>query len=171
MSVHEHSYRHLVNHTLESSPPVISLSPSAFAIITAVCAKVCLFMPSDLYGLGDPLGEVSLKASRSCLASYLDADLENPCADSIAILYLHSNCLHISARPKIAWHSFGEAVRLILHMRLYDEDSYASLPLIEAEKRRHDEGFSFGCSEIGREGKSRSIKQNKYRVRSMAEAL
>ncbi|PLB44156.1 hypothetical protein P170DRAFT_479927 [Aspergillus steynii IBT 23096] len=137
MSVHELTFRRLVNQAFETLPSGASLSASAFALITAVCAKVCFFLPSDLFALGNCLGETFLKASRSCLASYSDADLENPCADSITIRYLHSNCLHISARPKVAWYVFGEAVRLIMHMRLHDEYSYLSLPSVEAAMRRN----------------------------------
>jgi hypothetical protein len=94
-------------------------------------------MPSELFPVGKSLAETFLEASRSCLADYSETDLENPCADSITIRYLHSNCLHTNARPMISWHVFGEALRLVQRMRLHDENSYLSLDPIEAEMRRN----------------------------------
>ncbi|KAK4860800.1 hypothetical protein LT330_004531 [Penicillium expansum] len=137
MSVHESSFRHSLNQAVGTSPAGVSLTDHAFTLITAVCAKVCFFMPSDLFPIGGCLAETFLEASRSCLASFTDADFENPCADSITIRYLHSNCLHTCARPMVSWNVFGEAVRLVQRMHLHDEDSYASLPAIEANKRRN----------------------------------
>jgi hypothetical protein len=137
MSVHERSFRGLLNQYFGTSPPGATLTESAFTLITAVCAKVCFFVPSDLFPAGDHLAETFLEASRSCLASYAEVDLQNPCADSITVRYLHSNCLHTCARSVLSWHVFGEAVRLVQRMRLHDEDSYASLPLIEANMRRN----------------------------------
>ncbi|KAF7549514.1 hypothetical protein G7Z17_g6334 [Cylindrodendrum hubeiense] len=136
-SVHEASFRHSLDQFFDPSPPDAPLAQSTFTLITAVCAKVCFFMPPDLFPVGNSLAETFLQASRSCLASYSDADLENPCADSITIRYLHSNCLHTCARPSVSWHVFGEAVRLVQRMRLHDEDSYALLPQIEADMRRN----------------------------------
>ncbi|KAJ5970192.1 uncharacterized protein N7479_000110, partial [Penicillium vulpinum] len=137
MSVHEPSFRHSLNQAFGTSPPGVSLTQYAFTLITALCAKVCFFVPSDLFPIGRCLADTFLEASRSCLASFTDADYENPCADSITIRYLHSNCLHTCARPMVSWNVFGEAVRLVQRMRLHDEDSYASLPTLEADKRRN----------------------------------
>ncbi|KAL6408514.1 Transcription factor [Ilyonectria robusta] len=137
MSVHEPTFRHTLNQARSSSPPGASLTESNFTLITAVCAKVCFFVPSELFPVGARLAEPFLEASRSCFSTYAEADLENPCADSITIRYLHSNCLHTCARSVISWHVYGEAVRLAQRMRLHDEDSYVSLPPIEAEMRRN----------------------------------
>ncbi|KAI9159153.1 ABC-transporter-regulating transcription factor [Paramyrothecium foliicola] len=136
MSVHEPTFRQLVSQALESSPPAGSLTRSAFTLVTAVCAKVCCFMPSDLFPQAKGLAEPFLNASRSCLASYSDIDLENPSADSITIRYLHSNCLHTCARPEVSWYVFGQAVQVAHCMRLHDKSSYDSLDPIEAEMRR-----------------------------------
>jgi hypothetical protein len=93
-------------------------------------------MPEGLFPVGKCLAKIFLDASRSCLDSYIDDDLQNPSANSITIRYLHSNCLHAYAKPEISWHVFGEAIRLVHRMRLYDECSYVSLAPIEAEMRR-----------------------------------
>ncbi|OAL50404.1 hypothetical protein IQ07DRAFT_643676 [Pyrenochaeta sp. DS3sAY3a] len=137
MSVHEARFRHLLHEALESSPPGASLTPATFTLITAVCAKVCHFIPSDMFPLGEILADTFFEASRSCFLSYADTDLENPCADSITIRYLHSNCLHTRAQPTIAWHVYGETIRLVQRMRLHSEETYASLSPVEAEMCRH----------------------------------
>ncbi|KAL2848859.1 heterokaryon incompatibility protein-domain-containing protein [Aspergillus pseudoustus] len=136
MSVHEPKFRRSLYQTLAASPHATTLTQVDFTLLTAVCAKACFFMPPDLFPIGNSLAEIFLEASRSCLAVYAETDLENPCADSITIRYLHSNCLHTNAKPMIAWHVFGEALRLVQRMRLHDENSYASLDPVEAEMRR-----------------------------------
>lgn len=107
-----------------------------FALLTAICAEVAFFLPPRFFPEGNNLGTLFLSASRNCLASYLEEDLENPNAVSVAIRYFHSNCLHHSAKSRLAWHSFGEAIRLAHVMHLHDETSYQVLPPTEAEMRR-----------------------------------
>ncbi|KAL2803031.1 hypothetical protein BJX63DRAFT_413306 [Aspergillus granulosus] len=137
MSVHEPTFRRSLGRALATSPPASTLTQVEFTLLTAVCAKVCFFIPSDIFPIGSTLADIFLDASRSCLAEYVELDLQHPSADSITIRYLHSNCLHTNARPIISWHVFGEALRLVQRMRLHDERSYAPLDPIEAEMRRH----------------------------------
>lgn len=137
MSVHEPSVRNTLNQALGTAPPGPPPTLSAFSLLTAVCAKACLFVPSNLFPVGSSLAETFLEASRSSFSSHADADLEDPCADSITIRLLHSNCLHTSAHTAVSWHVFGEAVRLVQRMRLHDEETYKSLPPIEAGMRRN----------------------------------
>ncbi|KAL1854952.1 hypothetical protein VTK73DRAFT_8633 [Phialemonium thermophilum] len=85
---------------------------------------------------GDLVADALLQASRDCLQSYLEADLEEPDVGSLAVRYLHSNCLHAAGKPKFSWHIFGEAVRLAQVMQLHDEAAYEALPALEAELRR-----------------------------------
>ena len=109
---------------------------SVFALITAVCAEAAFLLPKDLFPEGESVGDMLLAASRSCLNSYLEADLEAPSANSIAIRYFHSNCIHAAGKPKFSWHIFGEATRLAQVMQLHDESSLDGLLPIEAELRR-----------------------------------
>jgi hypothetical protein len=134
--VHETTFRNLLSRVLSDHPQGKSLTEPAFCLITAVCAKVAYFSPSDIFEDGADLAELFLNASRDSLKSYSDYDLENPDANSIIIRYLHSNCLHTSARRKLSWHVFGEAIRLTQLLRLQDESSLENLPPIEAELRR-----------------------------------
>ena len=109
---------------------------STFTLITAVCAEAAFLLPKDLFPEGEAVGEILLSASRNCLNSYLEADLEAPNANSIAIRYFHSNCIHAAGKPKYSWHIFGEATRLAQVMQLHDESSLEGLLPIEAELRR-----------------------------------
>ncbi|KAL2851386.1 hypothetical protein BJX68DRAFT_236250 [Aspergillus pseudodeflectus] len=109
---------------------------STFTLITAVCAEAAFLLPKDLFPEGEAVSEIFLKASRNCLNSYIEADLESPNASSIAIRYFHSNCIHAAGKPKYSWHIFGEATRLAQVMQLHEESSLEGLLPIEAELRR-----------------------------------
>ncbi|KAG6000268.1 hypothetical protein E4U21_005629 [Claviceps maximensis] len=109
---------------------------ATFTLITAVCAETAFMLPKELFSQGEEVADLFLQASRNCLSSYLEADLESPNADSITIRYFHSNCFHAAGKPKFSWHIFGEATRLAQVMRLYDESSLEGLPAVEAEMRR-----------------------------------
>ncbi|KFA66955.1 hypothetical protein S40285_05737 [Stachybotrys chlorohalonatus IBT 40285] len=109
---------------------------AAFTLITAVCAEAAFLLPKDIFPDGQAVADVFLQASRNCLNSYLEADLESPNANSIAIRYFHSNCVHAAGKQKYSWHIFGEATRLAQVMQLHDESSLQGLYPIEAELRR-----------------------------------
>ncbi|KAH8675079.1 putative C6 transcription factor [Ilyonectria robusta] len=109
---------------------------ATFTLITAVCAEAAFLLPKDLFPEGQSVADIFLKSSRSCLNHYLEADLESPNANSIAIRYFHSNCLHAAGKPKYSWHIFGEATRLAQVMQLHEETSLEGLFPIEAELRR-----------------------------------
>ncbi|CAK7225354.1 hypothetical protein SEUCBS140593_005876 [Sporothrix eucalyptigena] len=119
------------------APSIPSLQPEeAFTLVTAVCAQAAFMLPAAVYPEGSSVGDLFLEASRNCLNSYLETDLEAPNANSIIIRYFHSNCLHGTGRPKYSWHIFGEATRLIQAMGLHDASLLAGLSPLEAEMRR-----------------------------------
>lgn len=109
---------------------------ATFALVTAVCAEAAFLLPKELFPEGERVADLFLQASRGCLAQYLEADLENPNANSIAIRYFHSNCVHAAGKPRYSWHIFGEATRLAQVMHLHDESSLEGLHPVEAELRR-----------------------------------
>lgn len=123
----------------ECAPNNMSMGPladSTFTLITAVCAEAAFLLPKSLFAEGSTVADAFLQASRCCLNHYLEADLENPNANSVAIRYFHSNCLHAAGKPKYSWHIFGEATRLAQVMQLHEESSLDKLYPIEAEMRR-----------------------------------
>lgn len=109
---------------------------STFTLITALCAEAAFLLPAEIFPEGDLIADSFLKASRNCLESYLEADLEQPNANSVTIRYFHSNCLHAAGKPKYSWHIFGEATRLAQVMQLNDQAAYEALYPVEAELRR-----------------------------------
>ncbi|PKS08619.1 hypothetical protein jhhlp_005006 [Lomentospora prolificans] len=122
---------------IENASGLLEIWPeTAFALITAVCAEAAFLLPKDLFLQGQAVADVFLEASRGCLNHYLEADLENPNANSITIRYFHSNCLHAAGKPKYSWHIFGEATRLAQVMQLNQESSLEALVPLEAELRR-----------------------------------
>ncbi|KAH7245350.1 hypothetical protein BKA59DRAFT_500920 [Fusarium tricinctum] len=116
---------------------ILELWPeTTFTLITAVCAEAAFLLPKDLFPEGQSVADIFLNASRACLNQYLEAELENPNANSITIRYFHSNCLHAAGKPKYSWHIFGEATRLAQVMQLNLETSLEGLQPVEAELRR-----------------------------------
>lgn len=126
-----------------------------FTLITAVCAEAAFLLPKDIFPEGESIAEIFLQASRSCLATYLEADLEYPNANSVAIRYFHSNCMHAAGKPRLSWHIFGEATRLAQVMQMHDEDSLQGLSPLEVEFRRR----AFWIAYIG--DKSAAILNNR----------
>ncbi|KAM0244247.1 hypothetical protein ACHAP5_006460 [Fusarium lateritium] len=120
-----------------SGAGILELWPeTTFTLITAVCAEAAFLLPKDLFPEGQSVADIFLNASRTCLNQYLEAELENPNANSITIRYFHSNCLHAAGKPKYSWHIFGEATRLAQVMQLNLETSLEGLQPVEAELRR-----------------------------------
>ncbi|KAH7309626.1 hypothetical protein B0I35DRAFT_470733 [Stachybotrys elegans] len=109
---------------------------ATFTLVTAICAEAAFMLPKELFPEGERVADMFLQASRSCLGSYLEADLESPNANSIAIRYFHSNCVHAAGKPKYSWHIFGEATRLAQVMQLHDDSTLQGLYPVEAELRR-----------------------------------
>lgn len=107
-----------------------------FTLITAVCAEVAFLLPKNIFPEGECIAEIFLEASRNCLITYLEADLEYPNANSVAIRYFHSNCMHAAGKPRLSWHIFGEATRLAQVMQMHEEESLQGLSHLEAEFRR-----------------------------------
>ncbi|KAF7716681.1 Fungal Zn(2)-Cys(6) transcription factor Ace3-like protein [Penicillium ucsense] len=126
-----------------------------FTLITAVCAEVAFLLPKDIFSEGDTVADLFLQASRNCLATYLEADLEYPNANSVVIRYLHSNCMHAAGKPRISWHIFGEATRLAQVLQMHDEGSIKDVLPLEAEFRRR----AFWITYIG--DKSAAILNNR----------
>ncbi|CAG8065311.1 unnamed protein product [Penicillium olsonii] len=126
-----------------------------FTLITAVCAEAAFLLPKDIFPEGESLADPFLQASRNCLTTYLEADLEYPNANSVAIRYFHSNCMHAAGKPRLSWHIFGEATRLAQVMQMHDEESLQGLTVLEAEFRRR----AFWIAYIG--DKSAAILNNR----------
>ncbi|KAM0483999.1 hypothetical protein ACHAP7_003501 [Fusarium lateritium] len=142
--VHEPSLRDSLSYFTQfpisdsfSGVGILELWPeTTFTLITAVCAEAAFLLPKDLFPEGQSVADIFLNASRTCLNQYLEAELENPNANSITIRYFHSNCLHAAGKPKYSWHIFGEATRLAQVMQLNLETSLEGLQPVEAELRR-----------------------------------
>lgn len=126
-----------------------------FTLLTAVCAEAAFLLPKDIFPEGERIADPFLQASRKCLATYLEADLEYPNANSVAIRYFHSNCMHAAGKPRLSWHIFGEATRLAQVMQMHEEDSLKGLTVLEAEFRRR----AFWIAYIG--DKSAAILNNR----------
>ncbi|KAL3459497.1 fungal-specific transcription factor domain-containing protein [Aspergillus heterothallicus] len=95
-----------------------------FAVVTAVCAKTLLMLPS-----GHPASEIHwresmYRASRKALALYMDHDLESPISASIVARYVQSGYLHHIGKTSASWVLLGEAMRFAEVMELHREQTY-----------------------------------------------
>ncbi|CRG90481.1 Protein MMS22-like [Talaromyces islandicus] len=109
---------------------------SAFALITALCAETAVLLPTEVFAEGCLVSDALLKASRRCLDSYMEADLESPNATSVIVRYCHYNCFQEAGRSSYARRIFAEATCLAQAMQMNDESSYQSLHPLEVELRR-----------------------------------
>lgn len=109
---------------------------ATFTLITAVCAETAFLLPKEIFPEGEMFAEAFLEASRNCLFTYLEADIEHPDANSVVIRYFHSNCMHAAGKPRFSWHIFGEASRLAQTLQMHNEESIQRLDPLEAEFRR-----------------------------------
>jgi hypothetical protein len=132
--VHERSIRAIMNlQTLVIQDGVADSLHSlrSYALVTALCAAntYLLSPPKDVDG--SLVGPVLLQASYDTLSIYHDLDLKQPESSSLVIRMFQAAALHSDGKHELAWHLFGEALRLADQMRLYDERSFDSLDPLE----------------------------------------
>lgn len=125
--------------------PVASKDPAfgllvverSLTLLIALCATVSSLLPAVMM-------PPSLKASDNCLLqgsrrmlhTFQDEDIEQPCAMSVVIRYLHSMSAHAAGQLRVSWYILGEAIRMAQDLRVYDESSFSGLPLREVHLRR-----------------------------------
>jgi hypothetical protein len=78
-----------------------------------------------------------LTASRDMLACFEDWDITHADSSSLAIRMAQSGAFHNLGQTRKSWHILGEALRLAMDMRLFDEASYFNLDPLEAKLRRN----------------------------------
>ncbi|THW98915.1 hypothetical protein D6D13_10427, partial [Aureobasidium pullulans] len=96
----------------------------SMALLTALCAEVGWMLPPALCLYGTVLAPVFLRTSRRCLDLCRGNDLLDPDASSVITRYFHGNCMHAGGLIRLSWILLGEAIRIALAMRLYDEAAY-----------------------------------------------
>jgi hypothetical protein len=145
--VHERSIRAIMNlHALVVQDSVSQLTPESqvdslrllrsYALMTALCAATTYLISTPTDFDGSVVGPLLLQVSRDTLSIYHDLDLKQPESSSLVIRMFQAAALHTDGKPEIAWHLFGEALRLADQMRLYDERSFDSLDSLEVRLRR-----------------------------------
>ncbi|KAG7127424.1 Beta-glucosidase 1B like protein [Verticillium longisporum] len=111
-------------------------SDRAFALLAAVCAYTLAVLPTSVSGANWAISEAFFQASKSSLESYAVADIEKPNSSSVFIRHLHAAWQYTAGRSDVSWYIMGEAIRLALSMRLFDERSYDAMEYIEAQMCR-----------------------------------
>lgn len=127
---------------IAASPHALALSnrflpvERSLTLLLALCAQVCSLLPDYVFSTGD-LARIELfSASKRMLRLYHDRDVEHPCATSIIIRYFHSSCSHAAGNTRVSWLVLGEAIRLALEMKVFDESSLLGVGLLERQLRR-----------------------------------
>lgn len=108
----------------------------SYALVTALCAATAYLLSPQTDVDGRLVGPVFLRVSRETLSIYHDLDLQQPESSSLAIRMFQAAALHTDGKHELAWHLFGEALRLADQMRLYDEQSFGLLDPLEGRLRR-----------------------------------
>ncbi|KAH8735247.1 hypothetical protein BGZ61DRAFT_473857 [Ilyonectria robusta] len=137
------SSRHLFEHTATNTESVAETARRgadmrAFALLTAVCAiascrsrRISTDLPMDA-----TLAPF-LSASRHMLACFEDWDIAHADSSSLFIRSCHSGALHHLGQTRQSWYILGDALRLAIDMRLYDESSYHNLSPLETKLRKN----------------------------------
>ncbi|KAL3485751.1 hypothetical protein BJX62DRAFT_242628 [Aspergillus germanicus] len=110
----------------------------AFALVTGACAFECRRMGhgSSSHRV-DALCIPFLTASRDMLSCFEDWDITHADSSSLAIRMAQSGAFHNLGQTRKSWHILGEALRLAMDMRLFDQASYLNLDPLEAKLRRN----------------------------------
>ncbi|RMJ11535.1 hypothetical protein CDV36_008834 [Fusarium kuroshium] len=113
-----------------------------FAHLTTVFACVCCRMPksSNLDGR-EAVITAFLEATRGMMACCEDWDVSHANSTSLVIRLDQSAAQHHLGKTRASWLMMGQAIRLALDMRLYDEASYQDLDPLESKLRRNIYGL------------------------------
>ncbi|KAH6897468.1 hypothetical protein B0T10DRAFT_584204 [Thelonectria olida] len=114
------------------------LKVRAFTLLTSICALVaCRTRRSSMEVRVDPSLAPFLAASRNMLSCFEDWDVSHADSSSLVIRTCHSAAFHHLGQTKKSWYVLGDALRLAMDMRLYDESSYEGLEPLEAKLRKN----------------------------------
>ncbi|KAL6230149.1 hypothetical protein BDW75DRAFT_245072 [Aspergillus navahoensis] len=127
---------HLFTTTTTSEP--LRAEMRTFALVTGACAFECRRMGhgSSSHRV-DALCIPFLTASRDMLACFEDWGIAHADSSSLAIRMAQSGAFHNLGQTRKSWHILGEALRLAMDMRLFDEASYLNLDPLEAKLHRN----------------------------------
>jgi hypothetical protein len=110
----------------------------AFTLLTSIYALIsCRTQPSSVQARVDPLLVPFLAASRNMLSCCEDWDVSHADSSSLVIRTAHSAAFNHLGQTRKSWYVLGDALRLAMDMRLYDESSYKDLEPLEAKLRKN----------------------------------
>lgn len=138
------SSRHLFEHAATNTESVAETERRgadmrAFTLLTAVCATAsCRSRRISTDLRMDATLAPFLSASRHMLACFEDWDISHADSSSLLIRTCHSAALHHLGQTRQSWYILGDALRLAIDMRLYDESSYQNLSPLETKLRKNN---------------------------------
>ncbi|KAH7149827.1 hypothetical protein B0J13DRAFT_522912 [Dactylonectria estremocensis] len=108
----------------------------AFTLLTALCAMAsCRSSRTSIESNASFVPFFT--ASRHMLACCEDWDISHADSSSLFIRSCHSAALHHMGLTRQSWYILGDAMRLAIDMRLYDEASYQNLSPLETKLRKN----------------------------------
>ncbi|KAI8689194.1 Zn(2)-C6 fungal-type domain-containing protein [Fusarium keratoplasticum] len=115
-----------------------------FSLLAITFAGVCCRMPHNWSPtLREALITAFLEAARGMMACYEDWDVGHANSTSLVILTFQSSVLHHLGKTRASWLVMGQAIRLAIDMRVYDEASYQNLDPLESKLRRNIYGLLY----------------------------
>lgn len=110
----------------------------SYSLLTAFCAQIlCRTRENDQLLGGQALSQVFFSCSRGMLLLFEDLDVSQPGLYSPIIRLLHSTVMHCLGKNRMSRFLVGQALRLTVDMRLFDEKSIEALTPQEAQLRRN----------------------------------
>jgi hypothetical protein len=111
----------------------------AFTLLTSFCAAICANANSSMLpGCDDSsIVRIFLRAARDMSLHYEDLDYEHPTSSSLIIKLMQSTAFHCLGKTHMSLCVMGDAYRLLLLMRLFDEQVVNKFPPAEAQALRN----------------------------------
>ncbi|KAF2017997.1 hypothetical protein BU24DRAFT_491055 [Aaosphaeria arxii CBS 175.79] len=110
----------------------------AFALLCGICSmRAQSVLQHSSLVRHQALADALLSSSRAMLACCEDADVAQPSISSVVIRIFQSSALHFQGKNRMSRYMVGQALRLTIDMRLFDEKSYDGLGAEERQLRRN----------------------------------
>ncbi|KAH6671558.1 hypothetical protein F5X68DRAFT_141421 [Plectosphaerella plurivora] len=110
----------------------------AYSLLTAFCAQMLCRVQEDAQMRGNQAhAHVFLACSRGMLLFFEDHDVSQPGLYSPIIRMVHSSVFHCLGKNRMSRFLVGQALRLSVDMRLFDESSVETINAQEAQLRRN----------------------------------
>lgn len=104
-----------------------------FLVLTSACAYAFAVLPASMPGASWPASEAFYRVFKRARDAYASEELDQLDSSSVVTRLMIAAWHHTSGSARASWYVLGEAMRVALLMRLYDEKTYESMSVVEGQ--------------------------------------